>query len=209
MPYFVLALAALPVLRANGQIDSTTHTLLGVTGGPVLANVWFSPGAASEMIQSTGVALAFRHVTNHNLGIHVEAQYAQGGWSSEGYTRTFDMLQIPVQTHLSFGKGSFRPYILGGEILTFILRGEESGAPSAFDGVAPVYKVHIGIGGGVGILKHFPHGTLQVEGRGDYHLTNLFSDDHDVLPFTISNPWSVEVTIGYLYRLGDGTATDN
>jgi hypothetical protein len=202
--WVLLAVLCLPLRPCSAQIDSVTHTLLGVTGGASVYDIWFSPAIPSEPVQTTSFAVALRHVTNRNLGIHVEAQYTRSGWASEGYERRFDVLQIPIQTHVSFGRGSFRPYVLAGEILTVILMGEETGSSSTFDGIAPDHKVHIGIGGGVGILKHFRHGTLQLEVRGDYHLTNLFKSDHPLLPVNVSNPWSGELTIGYLYRIGDG-----
>ncbi len=148
-----------------------------------------------------------RYISEPNLGLQAELNFTQRGWSenSEQGTifRQMDYIELPVMTHIYFGKRAFRVFANFGPKIAY-LTGEATSPvteamPDRFS--MPVkYKFDYGIVGGLGCGVMLHRFFCQIEGRYGFGLGDFF-ENGKADPYSRSAFRTVSVNFSVLYKL--------
>jgi hypothetical protein len=150
------------------------------------------------------------------MGIQIELNILQSGWDElleepNSYTRKLNYIHLPVLSHFELGKGSTRFFINVGPSLYYLLSEKESisvedvALENVYYRIPADNKIGYGACFGMGILKKFPIGTFQLEGRLNHALSNLYDIKNEV-GFDSSQYQIVEVNLAYLIDFEKMTA---
>jgi len=215
IPSFHLLAMAL-FLLSTGQLMAqeprVPRSEVGIKLGGNSSRVGFDPGLFQELDFGVVGGLAFRHFAHKNMGILVELNYMQAGWTEahEGadfYYRELDYIQLPVMTHAMIGQRGFRVLINLGPYVGALVREKEAyyffqeafESPNLGRGIDN--KLEFGLCLGVGFSINTAIGVFQAEGRVNYALSNLYERDWED-GFTTSSNQHVEITLSYFLGLG-------
>lgn len=181
---------------------------IGIGAGPTFSSVDFqagtinSEGVSTSTKQQLSGGISGRYISEKNLGIIVELNYSQQGWDEqfpsddlnyEGatYSRQLNYLEMPILTHIYFGR-KVRFFInLGPKISYLISEKEEindvlanyisSGNLPARKATDQYYKkienkFDYGIMGGMGVEFRSGIGNFALEGRYYFGLSDIYSN---------------------------------
>ena len=214
-----IVLLALTALACSPRIYGQARLLapemyIGASGGVVASMVMFSPKVpgTTDVLKTALLSgkggLMFRYSGHKCCGIQLELNYAQLGWrentDSHSYTRRLDYLELPVLTHIWFGKPHFRGFVNIGPQVAFCLHESESGTRQT--AVVQQYnpidnKVDWGIAGGIGFYgRSEKAGCFQFEARYSYSLGTIFSSSTGSY-FAGSNTMALSLNIAYLWQI--------
>lgn len=169
----------------SGKTDSIPQTYIGIRGGTTFTQMLSSPGVSQRFLQGISAGVALKQVNEKGLGIQIELNYAEGGWEeilpdNQQYSRKISYLELPFFTHITIGKGAFRPFIQLGSYFAWRLTDQETVQVSdPTDGRYFYYGARIpvfsyGVGGGLGFSLKTKIGSFQIEGRYLNGLRNNF-----------------------------------
>ncbi len=219
--FLAMVLAAWCTLAAQSQRDIA----VGAKAGATLSRLNFNPTVPQTMLPGMTAGVTFRYIEEKSFGLVAELNVSQRGWKETfeqadyRYSHSFTYLELPVMTHIFFGgkrvKGFFN---LGPELNVMLAHKESSNFDYNNATVEELFvddhrhieqwsmdvnnKLDYGIclGTGIEVSLNSKH-ALQLEGRFYYGLTDVFPN-HKIDVFSSSNPMTIMVTLGYLYRLG-------
>ncbi|MCM1483107.1 MAG: PorT family protein [Muribaculaceae bacterium] len=197
---------------------------IGAKGGMTMSNIQFSPGVEQSMLQGVEFGVMARYSEEKLFGLMAELKVTQRGWkelfrdTDFKYQRRLTYVELPVMTHINFGSRVFRGFVNLGPSVSYML---SSGITSNFDYHDPASvqgflasnrhlnqmtyevknKIDYGIVGGAGIeLRIGKRNSVMLEGRYYFGLGNIFpaakKDE-----FSASRVTSVEISLGYMFRL--------
>ena len=143
-------------------------------------------------IQNTYMGFVLIFMAEEYAGIQIEANLAKNGWeevrdTAYTYTRTMNYIEVPVLTHLSFGKKRMRYVIDMGPYVSFYRDTEESlelfpqGSynsetdTSSYIGKPVNNKIDLGFMLDAGIGINTSIGIFHVKARYSYGIINLFN----------------------------------
>ena len=207
------SLALTPRLNAQARLLAP-EMYIGTSGGVAASMVMFSPKVpgTSDVLQTALLSgkggVMFRYSGHRCCGIQAEVNYVQLGWrentDSHSYTRRLDYLEVPLLTHIWFGKPHFRGFVNLGPQIAFCLHESESGTRQT----AEVHqyqpldnKVDWGITGGLGFYgRSEKAGCFQFEARFSYSLGTLFTSRAGSY-FQGSNIMVLSLNIAYLWQI--------
>ncbi len=206
-PLILLLVIALTTLTANSQYVFKKETNLGVKAGGTLSMVTFDPKVDQKLNFGFTGGLVFKHVEQKSLGIQLEVNFLQAGWTesldtTNSYSRRLNYIQIPFMTHVIFGEGKTRFFLNLGPYGTFLLsekehinliEGEEG---NEYYGQDIDSKAEFGLCAGIGLSKNTSIGMFQLEGRFNFSLSNMFDSSESV--FTSSKNQTIELSLSYL-----------
>lgn len=219
--FFLTAILATLLTVAQTHYDGAIA--VGGKGGASLSRINFNPTVEQSFLPGMTAGVMFRYIEEKNFGIVAELNLTQRGWkenfeqSDYNYSHRFSYLELPIMTHIYFGKRVKGFFNLGPEINVMLGDGIKSNfAYGDADGMDYFIndtrhteqmsmkvknKLDYGICGGAGMeLNLNPKHSLLLEGRFYYGLTDVFpSRKTDV--FSSSNSMTFTVTLGYFYRL--------
>jgi hypothetical protein len=104
---------------------------VGFRGGYSAHNIYLEPDVPTKwkkdyMLKNAGLVLIYNN--ENNTGLQFEINYAQKGWMEKVpevpnscYKRTIDYLEVPVFTHIEFGKKSLRLVFIAGPYMAYKL----------------------------------------------------------------------------------------
>ena len=152
--------------------------------------------------------LVFKHISQKSLGIQVELNYLQAGWSENlespnTYSRRLNYVQLSAMTHINFGKRKTRFFFNLGSYLSYLVSdlepidlidGEEE---RIYYGKDIENQIEFGLCFGLGLSKNTSIGLFQIEGRINYGLSSFFDYTADT-PFDKSSIQTAELTLSYL-----------
>lgn len=195
---------------------------IGAHGGVMASMMQFTPTVkqtAKHPFLGANGGLVFRYIGHKVCGLEVEINYMQRGWyeSQTGYSRQLDYIEIPLLTHLYFGKKA-RGFINLGPQLGYCFRNAERGIeniPDAFiaaknDGKTSSNDLHQyakiekpfdwGVAAGLGFYYRSRYaGTYQLEARFNYSLGNIFaSTQMDYFP--ASAHMNLSLNFAYMWQ---------
>ncbi len=190
---------------------------VGVTGGASFSSVNFIPKVYQGMLQGYTGGLVLRWTTENHLGLQLEVNYMQQGWSEDFpdheeagyiYNRTANYVEMPFLTHIYMGGKRVRFYINAGPKIGYMLsESTESNLGDAEPnrindqhGMPIKNKFDWGLCGGPGIELRTGAGTFLIEGRFYYALGDLFGNLKSDI-FAKSSEQVLSVKVGYLFRL--------
>ena len=193
---------------AKTQNVFVPETNFGIKLGGNLSMVSFDPGVEQDLSFGFVGGLVFKHISQKSLGIQVELNYLQAGWSENLespniYSRRLNYIQLPTMTHINFGKRKTRflinlgPYFsyLVSDLETIDLMDDEE--EQIYYGQDIENQVDFGLCFGLGISRNTSIGLIQIETRVNYGMSSFFDYSADT-PFDKSSNQIAELTLSYL-----------
>lgn len=204
----IIIVLCLSSTLAKTQSVFVPETNFGIKVGGNLSNVSFDPLVEQDLNFGFVGGLVFKHISQKSLGIQVELNYFQAGWSENlespnNYSRRLNYIQLPAMTHIIFGKrktrflinlGSYLSYLVSDLETIDLIAGEEE---QVYYGQDIENKVDFGFCFGLGLSRNTSIGLFQIESRINYGLSSFFDYTADT-PFDKSSNQTVELTLSYL-----------
>ncbi|AKD02393.1 porin family protein [Pontibacter korlensis] len=208
-------LLAFVAFNAKAQDKFVPETFLGLKGGVTYSGFGFDPSIDQEMLLGYTGGLVLKHLSQSKLGVQVEANLVQRGWTEvvapdTSYTRRLTFVELPFMTHLSFGARNSRFIVNLGPTASFLIKDEVSSDVADPNGELEGDEVKMyryrdidnefiyGLCLGIGFEQRTAIGTFQLEGRFTHSLNDIFSRD---LYNRISKSQSLSLTMSYLLSL--------
>lgn len=217
--YGILLACLLLFMGIQAQNTFKREFAIGVGGGLNFSQVGFTPKVKQGFLPGMHGGLTVRWITNKNLGLTAEINFAQQGWqedfseSTDGahfnYSRTINYIELPFMTHIYAGNGRTRFVFNVGPKLGYAL---SESTETNLDGATPgdhrneqhnmplENKLDWGICGGPGVELRTGIGTFVLEGRIYYALGNLYGNSKSDF-FPKSNSLTLSAKISYLIRV--------
>lgn len=205
------------------QTHYNSNVSIGLRAGADVSRVMFNPSVSQSWKPGPVAGFTFRYIEENHFGIIAELDYMQMGWKEDfeqkpfKYERTLNYLQLPVMTHLYFGRrGKF--FFNAGPVVGCML-GESAKSDFNPSEIADIegfpingrindqqtmkvrnrfdYGICAGIGGEFNINRGH---SLSLEARFCYGLGNIMpSRRADV--FSSSNSMTITLALGYWFRI--------
>ena len=222
----VLLCCLLP-LALFAQREYSPKFYIGGKAGATMSKMTFSPGVHQKMVQGNTIGVSAIYTEEAIFGLLAEINITQRGWKEDfvrdlvpqfEYSRQLTYIQIPFMTHIYFGSDKFKGFINLGPEAGFLI-GDKIKANFDYKNLPSVpdfptslrtneqlskkieRKFDYGIAAGAGmelILKK--RHAIMLEGRFYYGLGNIFKDSKRDY-FSASRGMSIEITLGYLFRV--------
>lgn len=213
--------AGISAMKAQSHFDS--RVWIGARGGVTLSEVMFKPAVTEKFGLGKTAGLMFRYSEENHFGLIAEVNFVQRGWAENfeelpySYQRTLDYIEVPVMSHIYFGRRGKFFFNAGPEVACYL--GDH--IKSNFDiydttdlpdfhsksrrteqltmGVSQ--KLDFGIVAGLGgEFSINPRHSLSVEARLFYGIGNVMPSGRQDT-FSTSNQLSIAVTAGYWFRV--------
>ncbi|MCM1111251.1 MAG: PorT family protein [Clostridium sp.] len=210
--------------RAAAQRYYSPEFYVGVKGGATLSQMSFTPSVKQKMTQGLVGGVVLRYTEEKIFGLIGEINVEQRGWKEDfeatpqfNYDRTLTYIQIPVMTHIYFGRkvkgfvnlGPSVGYMLSSKInANFDYRDPKSVAGFPIQNrtteqmaLEVKNRFDYGICGGLGVEMTFARRhSLMLEGRYYFGIGNIYpSAKKDI--FSASRGMSIQVSLAYLFRV--------
>ena len=172
-----------------GQQAFQPEFSIGIKGGYQFSQVNFNPAVPQGFQPGINGGLVFQFLSKPQIGIQLEINYSQRGWSEpqlplpEEYRRELSYLEIPFMTHFAIGKKSFRGIINFGSYLSYLLNKKErvfGGLERSYQGLDIQHPWNYGFVVGLGLGLRGKLGVLQLTGRINLGLTDLYSSESGI-----------------------------
>lgn len=210
---------------ANAQKLYKPHFHIGAKAGLSMSSVAFTPEVEQGMTSGMIGGITFRYAEERHVGLIAEINIIERGWKEEfedgepfEYSRKLTYIQLPLLTHIFFGKKRFKGFINLGPEISFMVKNSYTANfdPKNID-LIPDFptenrmieqlsmdiakKFDYGITGGVGVeFLANRKNSVSLEARYYFGLGNIFpSSKKDV--FDASRNTSIMLTLGYHYRI--------
>jgi len=187
------------------------NSYIGVRLGGNISTVTFAPSISQEAKFGMIGGLVFKHIEEKNWGVQVELNYLQAGWAesleeNQSYSRTFGYLQVPVLTHLYFGKKNTKIFFNFGPYLSYLISDKET-YENIPEEEKPLHyghdilnKFEIGLTTGLGVNKKTSIGDFLIEARGNFALSDFFKES-EWNPFLYSKNLTFELSLAYMLNI--------
>jgi len=217
---YTLLLACL-ILFIGGWAQNTFQRefAVGFGGGVNFSQIGFTPKVNQSFLQGLHGGVSVRWITNKNLGLTAEINFAQQGWqedfseSTDGshynYSRTINYIELPFMTHIYAGNGRGRfIFNVGPKIGYALSESTETNLNGATPGnhrneqhdMPLENKLDWGICGGPGFELRTGIGTFVLEGRIYFALGNIYGNSKSDF-FPKSNAMALSAKLSYLIRI--------
>ena len=211
---------------ASAQRQYEPKLYLGGKAGATFSSMQFSPHVKQALVQGVTAGMTVRYTEENIFGLIGEVCITQRGWK-EGfekedgplkYDRKLTYITLPVLCHIYFGSSKVKGFVNLGPSVSYML---SSSISSNFDYLNPdtgpdspfhyreteqmalpvKNKMDYGILGGAGVefviaRRH----SIMLEGRYYFGLGSIFSSKKRD-PFSASRCTSIEVSLGYMFRV--------
>lgn len=199
LPILLLAIISINPVVAQKKDAFKSEFYLGVGGGAMSTSLDFMPTIQQAFMMGVKGGISTKVITEKHLGLIAEVNYAKRGWTEEfdpeldfSYSRTLDYLEIPVLTHIYFGK-KLRFIVNAGPQISILLNDKQTMSQALADDIAEkqaadpeapiglqyspsdaLKKIDYGLTGGAGLELKTGRGDLNLEGRYYFGLGDLF-----------------------------------
>jgi hypothetical protein len=212
---FILVFSGTGVLAQNKFCHEWA---IGASGGIGFSRVSFVSRVSEKMFVGLNGGMTARWITEKNLGLQLEINLKQQGWSEDFsqiedvpvnnpvYNRRMTYLDIPLFTHIYFGNKNMRFFVnMGPQIGIFLRESTKENLngyfipnkPDAQHTLPVSKKVEWGLGGGPGLELRTDVGLFLLEGRYYYGLSDFYSTRHGDA-FSKASIQLISVKITYL-----------
>lgn len=227
MRRLIILLSLLTSLSVAAQREYSPKLYLGGKAGATMSKMTFSPGVHQKMIPGATFGLTAIYTEEAIFGLLAEVNVTQRGWEEDfvrdlapqfSYSRQLTYIQIPFMTHIYFGSEKFKGFINLGPEFGFMI-GDKIKANFDYRNISEVpdfptklrtnaqlameiqrkFDYGIAAGAGMEVIIRRRH-AIMLEGRFYYGLGNIFNDSKRDY-FSASRGMSIEVTLGYLFRV--------
>lgn len=209
---------------ATAQTHYRGHVWIGGRAGATLAKQDFSPSVPQAWLTGTTAAVTFRYAEEKLFGLVAELGWTTRGWKEDfqesplRYSRSLTYITLPVMTQIIFGGRRAKCFVNLGPEFGYMAMSHTS---ANFDYSDPAsvedwperermtaqlgmkvrnrfdYGITAGIGGEFYVT---PRHSVLLEARYYFGLGNIFASSK-ADTFSASRPTSIEVTVGYNFRL--------
>lgn len=204
--FVMLAAVAVFVLQGYSQstkpADFKKKLYIGAGAGVVFSNVDFQPKVSQVNRQGIAGGISVKYISENHLGLIGEISYTQRGWKEDfpnnpdyGYNRMLNYIEMPLMTHIYFGRklrfiinlGPQMGYLIGNSAnmsaaLSQAVANAESSAATEEEKkqIGPQYKqiqrnLDYGLIGGLGLEFQSGIGSFNLEGRYYFGLGDMFN----------------------------------
>ncbi len=197
----------LPII-AFGQSLFKRELALGVNGGMIASEVNFVPSIKESYNWRYGGGITVRYISEKHFGLQAEVNYSQRGWKGSydndlHYTRSLDYIELPLLTHVYFGRklrfivnlGPKLSYMLSDNFDTNFVPGDSAQYQKA------KYKFDYGICGGGGFELHTKSLCYILEGRYYFGLGDIYDNGRkDTFMRSANRNISINFTLLYTFK---------
>jgi len=195
---FLLSLGISPLYAQKEVFKGELY--LGAGGGSLFSKVDFVPGVPLAFKQGSFGGVSAKYISEKNLGLLVEINYAQRGWKEEfdpasdfSYSRTLNYIDIPFMTHIYAGRKTRFIMNIGPQVSLLVgdkqdmsqalsdhldeLRAEDEDVEVGmqYEGVYELKRVDYGLAAGIGMELKTGIGDFDLEGRYYFGLGDIFT----------------------------------
>lgn len=222
--YFIsVIISILGLVSASAQTHFDSRVDLGARGGVTLSTVMFKPAIISKLGLGYTAGVTFRYTEENHFGLIAEINLVQRGWAEKfedlpyNYQRILDYVEVPIMSHIYFGRrnkffinaGPEIAYYIGDHIKSNFDYHDTSGLEGFHDknrreeqltmdvSQKLDFGILAGIGGEFSINKR---NSLTLEARVYYGIGNVMPSGRQDT-FSISNQLSFGITAGYWFRI--------
>ena len=222
--FVVLMCVSLAVaLSGWSQTHFDSRVDIGARGGVTLSTVMFKPSITSKLGMGYTAGFTFRYSEENHFGLVAEVNLVQRGWAEKfedlpySYQRTLNYVEVPVMSHIYFGRrGKF--FINAGPEIAYYLGDhiksnfdyENTGGLEGFHDknrrdeqltMQVSQKLDFGIVAGLGgEFSVNRKNSIALEARVYYGIGNVMPSGRQDT-FSLSNQLSFSVTAGYWFRI--------
>lgn len=204
----VVLIILLSSLGIQAQVVFIPQPTIGIKGGVNFSKVNFDPVVEQDITIGYTGGLVFKYFAQKNLGIQIELNYSQQGWtekldSTNIYSRQLNCITLPFMTHVELGKGSTKYLLNVGPTVSYVLSEKETiqlidtSFSKTYYGSNTLNKSKFGICVGMGLVKTTSIGSFQAEIRYNHSLSDIFNNLTE-LSIRSCKQQTLEVTISYL-----------
>lgn len=221
--FAAVAFLLLASQEVSAQRSYNPEFYIGARGGATLSQTSFTPSVRQGWLPGMTFGVSARYTEEKYFGLIAEVNVTQRGWKEDydgldfNYERTLTYVQVPVMTHIYFGR-RFKGFVNLGPYVSYLI---SSSINSNFDWRNPAAvegfpmrnrpteqlsmeienKMDYGIVGGLGMeLTVARRHSLILEGRYYFGIGNIFhAAKKDV--FSASRGSSIEVAVSYMFRM--------
>ncbi len=220
---FSMLLIGISIASAVAQTHFVSRVDIGVRGGVTFSEVMFKPAIIQKFGIGETAGITFRYSEENHFGLVAEVNLVQRGWAEKfenlpySYQRILDYVEIPVMSHIYFGKRGRFFFNAGPEVSVYL--GDKIKSNFDYTNVSeledlnashrrteqltmkPSQKIDFGIVGGLGgEFSINRRNSLAVEARLYYGIGNVMPAGRQDT-FSVSNQLSISVTAGYWFRI--------
>lgn len=179
---------------------------IGLHGGYGVSEVNFSPTVDQDLFQGYTAGLIFNYINEKTVGLQIELNYVQKGWTEVDnlYTRHLNYIELPFMTHIYMGKKA-RFFLNMGPQISYLLSENTTINTTSDSNEQHIRSVQnpfeYGLCGGIGFNFRIKQQVFQLESRVQYSMSDIFSNAK-VDYFDTSNNIGANVTFAWLMQLG-------
>lgn len=182
--------------QASPKFESEWN--IGIGFGPTISAVDFYPNVPTKSYSQYHGGLAVRYISEKNLGVIAELNYAQNGWMElfkdnpeRQHSHQLNYIEMPILTHIYFGN-KVRFFINLGPKIGILLSESEKLNDALADylgsGNVPLStathqyyrsadnKFDYGLTAGLGLEFRTKIGSFSLEGRYNFGLSDIYSN---------------------------------
>lgn len=208
---------------AHAETHYKGHISVGGHAGMSMSRMSFSPSVPQGWLMTPAFGAQVSYAEEKLVGLQAELNFVQRGWSETfddnpglSYKRTLSYIELPVMTHIMFGKPRFKWFFnLGPQVSYMIANSTSANFDYAHPATAGIdatrqtqqmtlaiknkfdYGISVGTGGEFWLT---PRQSVFIEARFYYGLNSVFGTRKSD-PFSASRPMSLAFTAGYNFRL--------
>lgn len=190
------------------QDEFEPETYFGIRLGGNSSGIFSDPLINQEFYPGVTSGLVFKHISQKSLGIQIELNYNQAGWSeslysTNTYKRRLNYIQLPFMSHVSLGNKKTRYVINLGPYVSYLLSEKEEidllgeAREKGYYTKGIDNKAEIGFCFGVGVSRHTSIGLFQAEARVSSGISDVFKSTTES-PYASSKNISAGLSISYL-----------
>lgn len=203
--FLLVLLACFSFVYVVAQRKFPVEWNVGVNAGATFSSLSFVPRINTKTMQGITGGVSARYISEENFGLIAELNYAQQGWVEDfskldpsvisqykpAYTHRLSYLELPVMTHLYFGRKARFVFNFGPQ-LSFLTSQKESmnaglssllaaDADSSYINVRDQYgkktdkSFDYGLVVGTGVELRTAVGNFMLEGRYYFGLGDIFN----------------------------------
>lgn len=212
MNRFLPLLLSLLTLPIAAQKPRLSDTWIGFHGSGGVCRLNFNPRVNQNLKTVMSAGLVLRHVSEPNVGVQLEFNYAEKGWIEDRdslgiYTRSRQNLDIPVLAAFVAGKNKVRAVVTLGPYISFRLKDtdkiELTDDRYAFSYYGEVLgdKMEFGFTGGIALEWYSPIGVIGIRANYANSLTNVFLLNSDTFIYSTSRYQLITAGLSYYIKL--------
>lgn len=215
---YLLLIACLTLLFSiRAQIPFQREFAVGAGGGINFSRIGFTPKIPQTFQQGLHGGITARWITNKNLGLTAELNFAQQGWNEDfsetesaayHYSRTLNYVELPFMTHIYAGNQRARFIFHVGPKIGYLisestnenLNGAQPGRYNDQHTMPVENKFDWGVCGGPGFELRTGVGIFILEARIYMALGNIYGNSKSD-PFPKSNGMTLSAKLSYLINI--------